>query len=43
MMPSAAVNALIVLMMAVMLFTLCKYVPVFKQMKQEAEGDEEHE
>ena len=37
-MPVAFANALILLMMAVMLFTLYKYVKVFKQMKQACEG-----
>ena len=29
------VNGIIILMMAVMIFTLCMYVPVFRKMKQE--------
>ena len=32
-MPSAAVNGLIVLMMAVMVFTLCKYVAVYRRLR----------
>jgi cardiolipin synthase len=35
-MPLAAVNTLIVLMMAVMLFTLCMYIPVYWRMWKES-------
>ena len=35
--PAAAANGIILFMMAVMVFTLCKYVPVFRKMGQEAE------
>lgn len=33
--PAVFVNGIIILMMAVMIFTLCMYVPVFRKMKQE--------
>lgn len=35
--PAASVNGMIILMMAVMIFTLCMYVPVFRKMKQEGD------
>lgn len=37
--PAAAVNALILFMMAVMLFALCMYIPVFIRMGKEEDKD----
>ena len=36
-MPQSGVNLIMAVMMAVMVFTLCKYVPVFRRMKRELE------
>ena len=38
-MPQTGVNLTMAVMMAVMVFTLCKYVPVFRQMKRELETE----
>ena len=39
MMPTACVNAMILVMMAVMVFTLCKYVPVFQKMQRDEQKE----
>ena len=39
MMPTAWVNAMILVMMAVMVFTLCKYVPVFQKMQRDEQKE----